>query len=104
MSARTVHCAKLNRDLPGLDDTTPDGARALKMATLLGGPDLRQRIYEHVSAEAWGMWKDYMLMVINEYRLDPTSDASNALLREHLEAFLFGQGKQIAKYTPPTGK
>lgn len=101
MAQRTVLCAKLGRELPGLDESAAEGARALKMAQLLGGADLRQRVYDHVSADAWNLWKDHMLMVVNEYRLDPTSDAANAVLKEHLEAFLFGSEKRIANYVPP---
>ena len=104
MAQRTVLCAKLGRELPGLDETTPEGERALKMALLLGGVELRQRVHEHVSADAWNLWKDHMLMVVNEYRLDPTSDAANAVLREHLEAFLFGTGRAIPNYVPPERK
>ena len=101
MAERTVHCAKLGRDLPGLDASTPEGERALRMATLLGGAAMRQRVYDQISAEAWSLWKDRMLMVINEYRLDPTSDSSNAILREHMEAFLFGAAQEIPNYVPP---
>lgn len=101
MSERTVQCARLGRTLPALDETTPEGSQALKMALLLGGPKLRDRIRDSVSAEAWGQWKDYMLMVINEYRLDPTSDESNAILRERMEAFLFGQERPVDNYQPP---
>lgn len=101
MSERTVHCAKLGRELPGLDDATPDGRSALKMAQLLGGPELRERVHEHVSAEGWKLWKDHMLMVVNEYQLDATSDAANPILREHLEAFLFGEGRDVPGYVPP---
>jgi Fe-S cluster biosynthesis and repair protein YggX len=102
MAQRTVQCAKLGKELPGLDDSTPDGNQALKMALLLGGPELRQRVHDHISVDAWSLWKDRMLMIINEYRLDPTSDASNAVLREHMEAFLFGESKHIPNYVPPT--
>ncbi len=101
MAARTVHCAMLGHDLPGLDEDTPAGARALRMALLFGGPALKQRVQEQVSAEAWKQWLDRMLLVVNEFRLDPTSDASNPVLREHLEAFLFGAGKQVPNYQPP---
>jgi Fe-S cluster biosynthesis and repair protein YggX len=101
MPPRTVRCAKLNQDLPALDESTPDGARALKMALLFGGPALKQRICEQISADAWKLWLDRMLLVINEFRLDPTSDAANPILREHLEGFLFGQGKQVPNYVPP---
>jgi Fe-S cluster biosynthesis and repair protein YggX len=102
MSPRTVRCAKLGRELPGLDESTPEGEQALKMAFLLGGPELRQRVRDQVSAEAWKLWKDRMLMLINEYRLDPTSEAANPILREHMEAFLFGPGKDLPGYVPPT--
>jgi Fe-S cluster biosynthesis and repair protein YggX len=101
MGERMVQCVKLGQELPGLDESTPDGSQALRMALLLGGPEMRQRVQERVSAKAWAMWKDMMMMVINEYRLDPTSDASNEVLRKHMEAFLFGTGEQVPGYTPP---
>jgi len=101
MPQRTVQCAKLGQDLPGLDESTPDGAQALKMSLLLGGAALRDRVRDHVSAEAWGLWKDHMRMVINEYHLDPTSDESNTVLREHMEAFFFGGEQRVPGYVPP---
>lgn len=101
MSQRMVRCAKLGRDLPGLDESTPDGRSALKMAQLLGGPEIRQRVHDHISAEAWKMWKAHMLMVINEYQLDATSDASNSILAKHMAAFLFGPGTNVPGYVPP---
>jgi Fe-S cluster biosynthesis and repair protein YggX len=101
MAQRMVQCAKLRRELPGLDETTPEGERALRMAQLLGGAALRERVRDHVSAEAWNLWTDFMRMVVNEYHLDPTSNASNALLKEHLEAFLFGEGGALPNYVPP---
>jgi Fe-S cluster biosynthesis and repair protein YggX len=101
MSERLVQCAKLGRELPGLDETTPEGKSALKMALLLGGPPLRDRIRDHISLEAWRLWKDHMRMVVNEFRLDATSDKSNPILREQMEAFLFGPGTQVPGYKPP---
>ena len=54
--ARTVFCAKLQKELPGLDEAPwPD--------------DLGKRIYDNVSAQAWKMWEDRMKMILNEYRL-----------------------------------
>jgi len=104
MAQRSVHCAKLGRELPALDESTPQGAQALKLALLLGGPEMRQRVRDHISAAAWEMWTDHMRMVINEYRLDPTTDESNAILREHMEAFLFGQAHNVPGYVPPKRK
>ncbi len=100
MSQRMVKCAKLGRELPGIDETTPEGKKALVMALLLGGAEAKQRIHESVSMEAWNMWKDHMIMVMNEFRLDATSGDSNAVLNEHMEAFFFGTGHQIPGYRP----
>ncbi|PYX86943.1 MAG: oxidative damage protection protein, partial [Acidobacteria bacterium] len=48
---RIVHCVKLNKDLPGLDEPPFDG-------------DLGQRIYNQVSAEAWHGWGEFCKMVL----------------------------------------
>lgn len=101
MAAKTVKCARLKQELSGIDSDSPEGDRALKMALLIGGPEMQQRIRDSVSAEAWEMWTDHMLMVVNEYRLDPTSDEANQILRPHMEAFFFGGQAQIPGYVPP---
>lgn len=102
MSEQKVQCAKLGRELPAIDETTPEGRSALKMAQLLGGVEMRERVQREISADAWRLWKDRMLMVINEYRLDPSSDEANRVLGEHMEAFLFGDSKDIPGYVPPS--
>ena len=101
MPTKIVKCAKLKQELPGLDPDTSGGDRALKMALLIGGPDLQQRIRDSISARAWEMWTDHMLMVVNEYRLDPTSDEANQVLKPHMEAFFFGEQQQVPGYVPP---
>ena len=102
MATRTVKCAKLKQELPAIDSDTPDGDRALRMALLIGGPTFQQRVRESVSAKAWEMWTDHMRMVVNEYRLDPTTDEANQVLKPHMQAFLFGDPVQLPGYTPPT--
>jgi Fe-S cluster biosynthesis and repair protein YggX len=82
---RTVFCAKLKRELPGLD------------APPWPGP-LGQRIYEHISEEAWEMWEERMKMVLNEYRLLPFQKEAQALIATQMEEFLFGEDA-----TPPPG-
>lgn len=99
--AKIVHCQKLKQDLPGLDENTPDGRNALKYAQLIGGAALAARVRDGISSAAWKMWIDHQVMVINEYRLDPMADESNAVLREHMEAFLFGDQKSVDNYVPP---
>jgi len=101
MAERIVHCAKLKRDLPGLDENSAAGSAALKMVLLIGGPELQKKVREQISAEAWKMWTDYQVMVVNEYRLDPTSDRANEVLRKHMEEFLFGTEREIPNYVPP---
>lgn len=102
MAAKTVKCVKLGRELPGLDEETPAGSQALRMCLLFGGPELRDRVHAQVSARAWEMWTDHMRLVINEYRLDPTSDESNEILRKHMEAFFFGRPQEVPGYVPPS--
>lgn len=97
----TVNCAKLGRELPAIDPNTSEGGQALRMVTLIGGPELRQRVQEHVSIDAWRLWKDHMLMVINEFRLDPTSSDSNGVLAQQMDAFFFGDQPDIPNYVPP---
>lgn len=101
MAARTVHCVKLNADLPGIDDETRDGEMAMKMCLLVGGRDFQRRILDNVSAQAWKMWTDTQVMVVNEYRLDPSSEQSNAILKRYMEAFFFGEEAAIPNYVPP---
>ncbi|HUU95012.1 MAG TPA: Fe(2+)-trafficking protein [Phycisphaerae bacterium] len=101
MAANTVKCAKLGRELPGLDPNTPKGDQALKMVLLIAGPETQKRVRENISAQAWQQWTDHMRMVINEFRLDPTSDEANKVLAEHMEAFFFGAGTQLPGYVPP---
>ena len=81
---RMVFCQKLQRELPGLDAPPWPGA-------------LGQRIYEHVSQEAWEMWEERMKMVLNEYRLLPFQKEAQAIVVKHMEEFLFGDSMA----TPP---
>ena len=87
-SPRMVHCVKLQRDLPGL------------AAPPWPGP-LGQRIYDHVSAEAWEMWEERMKMILNEYRLLPFQKEAQQLIAKHMEEFFFGEGAALPPgYTP----
>jgi len=86
---RIVKCAKLGRELPGLDEPPFD--------THLG-----QRIYENISAEAWRMWSEHSKMLLNEYRLQPWKPEAQQFLVEQMEAYFFGSGSSLPKeYVPP---
>jgi Fe-S cluster biosynthesis and repair protein YggX len=76
--ARTVFCAKLQKELPALDEAPWPGP-------------LGQRIYDNVSAQAWKMWEDRMKMILNEYRLMPWQKEAQALMAKQMEEFFFGE-------------
>lgn len=75
---RMVQCVKLGRELPGLAEPPWPG-------------ELGQRIYEHVSAQAWKMWEDRMRMILNEYRLLPWQKEAQEMMARAMEEFLFGE-------------
>jgi len=77
-----VFCSKLQKQLPGLDSPPWPGA-------------LGQRVYEHVSAEAWKLWEDRMKMILNEYRLMPWQKEAQDLVAKHMEEFLFGEASAL---------
>ncbi|HZI58773.1 MAG TPA: oxidative damage protection protein [Verrucomicrobiae bacterium] len=86
---RMVKCAKLGRELPGLDEPPFD-------------TELGQKIYETVSAEAWKMWAEHSKMLLNEYRLQPWKPEAQQFLVEQMEQYFFGAGAQLPKeFVPP---
>lgn len=89
MTIRTVHCVKLGRDAPGLHRPPYPGA-------------LGQRIYEHVSQEAWSGWLRHQTMLINEYRLTPIDPQDRKYLEGEMEKYFFGPGSATpAEHVPP---
>ncbi len=86
---RMVFCVKFQREMPGLEKAPWPG-------------ELGQRIYEHVSEEAWRMWEDRMRMILNEYRLMPFQKEAQDLMAQLMEEFFFGGGGSAPPdYTPP---
>ena len=79
---RMVYCLKLGRELPGLDAPPWPGA-------------LGQRIYDHISQDAWDMWEERMKMILNEYRLLPFQKEAQALIAKQMEEFLFGDAASV---------
>lgn len=76
MSERLVYCVKLGKEAPGLAAPPFSG-------------ELGEEIYNRVSAEAWAMWKDnLMIKVINEYRLNLADAEHYNVLMEQMKAFL----------------
>lgn len=88
--ARTVFCVKLQKELPGLDEPPFDGH------------PLGQRIYEHVSKDAWKQWVEHMKMIMNEYRLNLGNPEAQEFLLKQMEEYFFGKGSELPPdYKPP---
>lgn len=105
MAQCMVQCVKLQRELPGIDPDTPQGKAALLMAKAVGGEDLKTRVQAQVSMEAWKMWMGHLTMVINEYRLDPSSSEADEIIRQQIEDYFFGEGAALPPgYVPPRAK
>jgi Fe-S cluster biosynthesis and repair protein YggX len=90
--ARTVKCIKLGKELPGLEDAPwPD--------------ELGDRIWEGVSEDGWKLWLEHQKMLLNEYRLNPSTPEAYELLHKACEDFFFGEGAQLPPdYVPPQAK
>ena len=90
--ARTVHCAKLDRDLPALESPP------------FGGP-LGQRIFDNVSQQAWEMWESQATVLMNHYGLSMGDPEARKFLREQMEEFFFSpEAKMPSDFDPATVK
>jgi len=90
--AHIVHCAKLGRDLPGLDRPPVGG-------------ELGQRIFDNISQQGWEMWEQQATLLMNHYSLSMGDPEARKFLREQMEEFLFKQEAEMpADYDPSTVK
>ncbi len=78
---RMVQCVKLGREAEGLERMPYPGP-------------LGQRIFNEVSAEAWGGWLRHQTMLINEYRLTPVDPKARKFLEGEMEKYFFGEGSE----------
>ena len=87
--ARMVNCVKLGRELPGLEKPPFSG-------------ELGQRIFEHISAEAYALWQPHMTIMINHYGLNPADPETRRMLRAEMEEFFFGENARLPEgWVPP---
>lgn len=86
MTARTVNCIKLEKELPGLEKPP------------FPGP-VGKEIYERVSEMAWKMWRDDLqIKVLNEYRLNLSDPKDYQVLVDQMLLFLnLKQGGAVAE-------
>jgi Fe-S cluster biosynthesis and repair protein YggX len=91
-AARTVHCVKFQKDLPGLPKAPWPG-------------ELGQRVFEQVSKDAWKLWEERMKMILNEYRLMPWQKEAQEIIAKQMEDFFFGDGAALPPdYVPEQTK
>jgi Fe-S cluster biosynthesis and repair protein YggX len=89
--ARMVQCAKLGRELPGLEKPPFAG-------------ELGQRIYDNISQEAWDMWQEQSRLIINHYGLNLADPDSRQVLRDQMIEFLFASQNQMPEGWVPEGQ
>ncbi|KTD21576.1 oxidative damage protection protein [Legionella londiniensis] len=86
--ARTVFCAKLQREAEGMEKAPFPG-------------ELGEKIYQNISKQAWKMWLDHQTMLINEYRLSLLDPKARQFLQEEMQKYFFGEGSnKPAGYSP----
>jgi Fe-S cluster biosynthesis and repair protein YggX len=84
-----VQCAKLGEELEGLERPP------------MKGP-VGQKVFEQISAKAWRQWLEHSKILINEYRLDLTSERGQKIWMDELDRYLFGDGSALpAEFVPP---
>jgi Fe-S cluster biosynthesis and repair protein YggX len=92
MPEHKVFCAKLHKELPGLDEPPFD-------------TDLGNKIYNQISREAWSGWTEFCKMLLNEYRLNPARREDQEVIVKQMEQYFFGEGAALpAEYVPPAQK
>jgi Fe-S cluster biosynthesis and repair protein YggX len=77
--AHKVHCVRLGEEAEGLERAPFKG-------------ELGQRVFENVSQQGWKSWLEHSKMLINEFRLDLTSEQGQRLWMTECEKYFFGEG------------
>lgn len=90
MPPRLVHCAKLQKELPGLPRPPFPG-------------EFGKRIFENISQEAWALWQPQSTLLINHYGLNLRDPNAQRFLMEQMEEFFFGEGAAVdaENFAPP---
>ncbi len=77
---RMIKCAKLGIELPAMIYKPFSG-------------EFGETLYAEISQQAWNMWLEHSKMLVNEYRLDLTSEEAHATLKSQCREFLYGDGE-----------
>ena len=86
---RTVYCARLQKEAPGL-----------KYPPLPG--ELGKKIFDHISQEAWMQWLKKQTMLINEHHLNLASSTTRVFLSDCMQRYLFNGEEISIDITPPS--
>lgn len=85
---RMVNCAKIGRELPGLERPP------------FAGP-LGKRIYDEISQEAYNLWPAQATLIINHYGLSLGDPNAQKILMQQMEEFFFGENAKMPEgWTP----
>ena len=86
---RMINCVKLGKEAEGMDRVPYPG-------------DLGQRLFAHVSKEAWQLWMKHQTLLINENRLSVIDPKAREFLEGEMEKFFFEGGSEMPEgYKPP---
>ncbi len=89
-TTRMVQCTYLKKEAEGLSFAPYPG-------------ELGKRIYDHISKEAFELWKRHQTMLVNENRLNLADARARQYLARQMEQFLFGgDADKPAGYVPPS--
>lgn len=91
MSVRMVNCVKLRRELPGLPKPPFPG-------------ELGKRIFENVSQQAWELWQQQSVILINHYGLNMADKRAQQFLMQQMEDFFFGPDAPMPEGWIPEGE
>ncbi|MCB0163225.1 MAG: oxidative damage protection protein [Anaerolineae bacterium] len=79
---RMVQCVKIGKELPGLEKPPFPG-------------EMGDRIYNNISQQAWQMWVEHQVLLINHYGLVLADPNHRKFLVEQMEEFFFGEDAQM---------
>lgn len=88
--ARLVMCAKLRHELPGLERPPVGG-------------ELGQRIFNEISQEAWRMWQQHAVLLMNHYGLNMADPDTRKALMQEMNDFFFGEDARMPEGWVPEG-
>lgn len=64
--------------------------------------ELGQKLFSCVSKQAWRGWLEHSKMLINEFRLDLTSEQGQRVWMTECENYFFGEGSNLPpEFTQP---